>query len=217
MNEVEKIRGALGNTDFFSGISDANLVFLAEAARIRRLEKQDLLFYEGERGRAFFLLISGCVQLQRTDEEGRETVVRIIRPGEYFAEAVLFEKEEYPVSALALQSSEVIRMPKDAILKLLREENFRNEFIADLLRKQRYLVSQLQQRDVLDAEQRLLLYLRENFPGKDLITPGITKKEMAAAIGTTPETLSRILRRLEKQDILRWSGKEIRMSLPDEN
>jgi len=80
------------------------------------------------------------------------------------------------------------------------------------MHKQRYLTERLMQVQSYEVDQRFFLFLKKHFGEKTKIVPGISKKEMAAAIDTTPETLSRLLFRLKQQDLLRWEGAEITVS-----
>lgn len=202
----------LATAAIFKGLSDHSRNKLSSVCFGENIAKKEHLFFEGERGNAFFQLISGRVQLHKTNEDGKETVIRLIKPGDIFAEVVLFEQDVYPVTAVAVENSEVIRLPKFEILNLLNEESFRNEFIAELLQKQRYLAQQIQRLVAYDIEERFFLFLRDHFGEIYVIKPGLTKKDIAAAIGATPESLSRLILRLQKRNILEWKGKNIKIA-----
>jgi len=158
-----------------------------------------------------YLLIGGNIQLHKNTEDGREVVIRVIKPGEVFAEVVLFEKERYPVSARSVTNADVLAFPKDGIHRLLAEEGFRNDFIALLMAKQRYLAERIQELTTKDVEQRFFTFLRSQYGEKELIKTPLSKKDIAAAIGTTPESLSRLILRLTEDRIIDWQGKEIRI------
>lgn len=208
----EIIAKYLAATSLFKGLSNESRDKLASVCFGEKIPKKDLLFFEGERGSAFFQLISGRIQLHKTNEDGKETVIRLIKPGDIFAEVILFEQDVYPVTAVAVEDSEVIRLPKQDTLALLNEEHFRNEFIADLLQKQRYLAQQIQRLVAYDIEERFFLFLRDHYGENYKISPGISKKDIAAAIGATPESLSRLILRLQKRKVLTWKGKEIKIA-----
>ena len=127
------------------------------------------------------------------------------------AEVVLFEKERYPVSARAVTNADVLVFPKDGIHRLLAEEGFRNDFIALLMAKQRYLAERIQELTTKDVEHRFFTFLRSQYGEQELIKTPLSKKDIAAAIGTTPESLSRLILRLTDDRIIDWQGKEIRI------
>jgi CRP/FNR family transcriptional regulator len=199
----------INNTSFFKGLSSEHRSELARIAGLMTVKKRAYLFHEGEQGSSMFLLIDGNIQLHKNTEDGREVVIRVIKPGDVFAEVVLFEKERYPVSARAVTNADVLVFPKDGIHRLLAEESFRNDFIALLMAKQRYLAERIQELTTKDVEHRFFTFLRSQYGEKDLIKTPLSKKDIAAAIGTTPESLSRLILRLTEDEMIDWQGKEI--------
>jgi CRP/FNR family transcriptional regulator len=197
------------NAKFFSGLSEAACKRLAELSSRRMIAKRDLLFMEGSEGKAVYLLTSGSIQLVKTNMDGKETVIKTVKQGELFAEVILFEKSRYPVTAVACTEAEVIELPRSGFLKLLDAADFRNEFMAMLMHKQRYLAERIQQLTSMDAEARFVEFLREHYGEKEKITPDIPKKDIASAIDATPETFSRLLQKLEKRGGFAWKGKTI--------
>lgn len=200
------------NAKFFSGLSEAACKRLAELSCRRTVTKRDLLFMEGSEGKAVYLLTSGSIQLVKTNLDGRETVIKTVKEGELFAEVILFEKSRYPVTAAACTETEVIELPRAGFLKLLNEEEFRNDFMAMLMHKQRYLAERIQQLTSMDVEARFVEFLREHYGEKEKITPDLSKKDIASAIGATPETFSRLLQKLEKRAGFTWEGKTIKVT-----
>ncbi len=194
---------------FFSGLSEAACKRLAELSSRRTVAKRDLLFMEGSEGKAVYLLTSGSIQLVKTNMDGKETVIKTVKPGELFAEVILFEKSCYPVTAIACTEAEIIELPRAGFLKLLDAPDFRNDFMAMLMHKQRYLAERIQQLTSMDAEARFVEFLREHYGEKEKITPDIPKKDIASAIDATPETFSRLLQKLEKRGGFTWKGKTI--------
>ncbi len=197
------------NAKFFSGLSEAACRRLAELSRRRTVEKRDLLFMEGSEGKAVYLLTSGSIQLVKTNADGKETVIKTVKEGELFAEVILFEKSRYPVTAVACTEAEVIELPRAGFLKLLNEEEFRNDFMAMLMHKQRYLAERIQQLTSMDVEARFVEFLRDHYGEKEKIIPDLSKKDIASAIGATPETFSRLLQKLETRAGFAWKGKTI--------
>lgn len=197
----------IGQTGFFKGLSPSACEALARCARVKDLAKKDVLFMEGRPGEALCLLRSGRIQLHKASPDGAETVIRVVRPGEVFAEVVLLERNDYPVTAVALSACSVVMLPRRDVLGLLEEAKFRNAFIATMLRRQRYLADRVQYLTACDVQERFFLFLREQYGSLDRITVDLSKKDIAAAIGATPETLSRLIQRLEGDGMIDWRGK----------
>lgn len=199
----------LAESHFFKELSRESVKALGAICSMREVAKRTYLFREGEPGHAIFLLRRGAIQLHKTAPDGSEVVIKIVQPSEVFAEVVLFERAHYPVTALALADSDVIIFPRADVHHLLNSEGFRNDFIAMLMRKQRYLAERIVQQQAHDVEGRFLWFLKEQFGNQKSVTLSISKKDIAAAIGTTPESLSRLILKLKKRKLLTWTGKTI--------
>jgi CRP-like cAMP-binding protein len=199
----------LDQARFFEGISHESKEALSKVCISGERPKQTTLFREGEPGEAMFLLVRGRVSLHKLSRDGREIVIKVIKPGEVFAEVILFEKKHYPVTAVTLTDVLVFKLLRRDLLALLRQEDFRNDFIAMLLRKQRYLADKIQQLTTQDVEQRLRSFLLEQYGKQEQIQVEINKKQLAAAIGATPETLSRLLQDLKFRRCLVWKQRTI--------
>ncbi len=206
-----EIEPSINQSPFFKGLSVGHRREMAAICNLKVAKKRDYLFHEGETGSSMFLLADGNIQLHKNTEDGREVVIRLVKPGEVFAEVVLFEKERYPVSARAVADSTVLVFPKAGIHRLLAEEGFRNGFIAMLMAKQRYLAERIQELSSKDVEYRFFAFLRSHYGEKENIHIPLSKKDIAAAIGTTPESLSRLILRLHADKTIDWQGKEIRI------
>jgi CRP/FNR family transcriptional regulator len=201
----------INQASFFRGLSEEHRRGLADICNLKSVKKRDYLFHEGEKGSRMFLLVDGNIQLHKNTEDGREVVIRVVKPGEVFAEVVLFEKERYPVSARAVAHAEILVFPREGIHRLLAEEGFRNDFIALLMAKQRYLAERIQELTTKDVEHRFFTFLRSQYGEQEIINTPLSKKDIAAAIGTTPESLSRLILRLHEDKIINWQGREIRI------
>ena len=194
----------LDNIRFFDGISKTGKTALAYRCVPVERPKHTVLFHEGDSGDAMFFLVRGRIALHKVSQEGVETVIEVLKSGDAFAEVILFEQRFYPVTAVALTDILIFSLQRRDLLALLREENFRNDFIAMLLGKQRYLVNRIHQLTSRDVEQRLKAFLMEQYGKWERISAEINKKQLAAAIGATPETLSRLLQDLGRRKLLTW-------------
>jgi CRP/FNR family transcriptional regulator len=196
-------------TQLFENISSKHLSVLAGICLPKKFLKKEILFREGEKGYSLYILVSGHVQLYKSTAGGKEIVIKVVEPGELFAEAILFEENRYPVTALALEPCLVFLLPKHQFNCLLENEAFRGDFIGGLIKKLRYLAGQISSLSAVDVEERLRLFLRNHYGRKEKITCRLAKKSVAAAIGTTPETLSRLLLRLKNERKLLWEGESL--------
>ncbi len=196
----------LDNADFFRTMPAVSKRAIAAICIPRVMGKRETLFREGEKGHSMYLLAQGTVQLFKTSAEGKEVVIKLVKPGEIFGEVVLFEMDRYPVSALSLTPAEVFLLPRRQFHCLLVDERFRTDFIAMLLAKQRYLADQIFRLSAMDVEQRFFHFLRDHYGEKERYEIRITKRDVAAAIDALPETLSRLLLKLREEGTMTWDG-----------
>jgi CRP/FNR family transcriptional regulator len=204
-----ELRTLFKQTELFKGMSEDALSRLAAKGKQRRFAQGDILFVEGTKGHEFFLLTQGDVRLYKTSPDGQEVVLRIIRPGEIFAEVVLFEDTSYPASAAALSAGSVFALDRASFADLLEDKVFRNEFITLLMKKQRYLAERILYLTTYDVEERFFRFLIEHYGTSGVYRVDMAKKDIASAIGTIPETLSRLINRLKGLGVLLWEGSNL--------
>lgn len=205
------VKPYLARSSIFGELGAAALESLAGCSRVREVPKGEHLFLEGDEGDEMYILARGSVRLYKSTADGRETTVRMIGPLGEFAEVVFPGGGAYPVSAVAAAWSTAIAVSGRAFRSLLDVPDFRDEFIALLFRKMRYLSERLHRLSVYDVEQRLLLFLREQGGGEEEFELEMPKKDIASAIGTVPETLSRLLQKMKERGDMTWKGKTIRL------
>lgn len=171
---------------------------------VRSLKAGETLFAAGDPSRGFFIVRSGRVRLARFGVDGRETVLFTAGSGERFAEASLFA-EAYHCDAFALSDSTVACFPKAATLALLATDATANAaLMAHLAKQVMELRAAMTLRDIRSARERVLAYLvaKAGTDGRTVAIDGLLK-DIAAAIGLTPEVFYRTLAQLESERIIR--------------
>lgn len=201
----------LKRTDLFGDLSEEQLARLAEGSRRLEISKGEHIFLEDEEGTEIYVLAEGGVRLYKISPDGQETTVKIVSPFETFAEIVLFDEGRYPVSAMTVRYSLVFALARRTFQALLDERSFRHEFIKTLIGRLRYLSSRIHYLTAHDVEERFFLFLLDQCGPVENCSVEIPKKDIAAAIGTTPETLSRLILRLRKRGDIEWKGNSIRL------
>jgi CRP/FNR family transcriptional regulator len=199
----------LSGAEFFRGISERSLRSLAAACIPKRVGRKVLLFAEGQEGDSLYVLAEGAVQLYKSAQDGREVVLRTLKAGELFGEVVLFESRRYPASAVTLAPSVLLRLTRLQVDCLLAQEEFRADFIAMLMRKQRYLAERILYLTTREVEDRFFDFLAEQYGRRESYDIPLAKKDLAAAIGTIPETFSRLLLRLKEEGRASWEADQL--------
>jgi CRP/FNR family transcriptional regulator len=197
------------HADFFEGASKSSKEMLAEICYSRQIEKKEVIFTEGESGSAFYLLATGSISLHKNAPTGKDIMIKIVQPGEIFAEVILFEQTCYPVTAVCVKSGTLFSIQKHQFYCLLNDERFRCDFLSMLMRKQRYLTEKIRYLTMHDVDDRFFQFLHEHYGDQKKIRLGFSKKDIASAIGTTPETFSRLLTRLVNEEKIKMDEKYI--------
>lgn len=159
------------------------------------------LFMQDETAQAIHIVIDGWVKLYRIASNGGEAVVSVFTKGESFGEAVAFRGLPYPVSAEAVTTCEVMRIPSAALLEAMRKDpEIAVSVMASTFTHLHSLVSQLEQLKAHTGPQRVaefLLDLCEQDAGSCIVTLPYDKVLIAGKLGMKPESLSRSFARLK--------------------
>lgn len=197
---------------FFGDAKDPRFNFIEQISRFKTIDKKHLLFSEGEQGSEFYFLASGKIKLFRSTSDGKEATIRFISPGEYFAEILLQLKGRYPVSSIAIEPSELLAIDAKKILQHIEQNpDVAMHFIGALSQRIKYLLGMVEQLTLADIRQRFINYLlalRDKSPTNRIELPA-PKGEIALLLGTTPETFSRLLKKLAAEGFIELEGRTI--------
>jgi len=220
---LDQIELAMRDHDFFGGLSPEERRTVIDLGRVEEVEGGTILFQNGEQYRGFYLVMEGAVHVYRLSPEGRMLVLHVIRAGESFAEVPLFEEQEaptYPATAEALEDSALLFLPAEAFLSFVdAHPRTALHMLGQMAKRLRAAVRQLDAVSLQGVQERLARHLVEQVaPAPDdpdrppVVELDIPKSVLAAELGTVPETLSRALRALEEQDLIRSESSEIALT-----
>lgn len=190
---------------------------VAQSARATQLPNGSAIFSQGSPLTHIYFLISGSIKLQRLSPMGDEKVIEIIRPGQTFAEAVLFAGgAQYPVSAIAISASVVVGIHAETYYKLLNESNaLCLNLLSKVSQRLHWMVNEIDRLTLHNATFRLIDYLLSHIPAESNERTGVSlnapKHVIASRLSIKPETLSRTLKDLSKQGLIKLDGSEIEL------
>lgn len=185
---------------------------LANRGNERRFSQSKRLFTAGDKADGFYYVKQGQIRVYRMDEGGKEVEMTRLNPGDHFGEVILFSSPYFPVSAEAVLDSVVVYYSKESVMSAIEDNVDVALFFLNLLaNKCRTLTHKIESIKLLNIRQRLIRYLLKASPaaGSFELNLPITKTELAKELGTINETLSRNLQQLQKERLLRVSGKKI--------
>ena len=203
----------------FTHLDEDQLERLAGIAQPRTIGADETLFLQGDAADAFYLLAEGRLKVFKLLKDGRTATVRHVDPGQTFAEAALFH-DTYPSSTETMTECLLYRFDKEQTLALLLAEP---QLAVNLLAAMAHLLGLLNRRVedlLLPVPARLARYLlaradEQLEPAGDgglpsdvprVIQLPVSKRELAARLGTVPETLSRTFDRFKRAQVIRMSG-----------
>jgi CRP/FNR family transcriptional regulator len=214
------ITNTLRSCQLFTGLPPADLDAIASITTVKSLERGDYLFHEGDPAHGFYIVQRGAVNAHRVTAAGKEQVIHVFRTGDSFAEAALASATGYPADARALEPTQVLLVQKDGILALLkRQPHFALRMLGSMSSHLRVLVGQIEDLTVKDVETRLANWLVKRCPNPQSEVPvkielPMTKRVLAAELGTVSETFSRTLAKFRGQKLVAVKGKTVTVLSP---
>jgi CRP/FNR family transcriptional regulator len=203
------VAASLRALPIFAALDAATVAGIAAASRVRRVDAGETLVREGEPVRAFFAVLAGGVRIFRVTPDGRERVLQRVRPGQTFAEAAVLSMKRYPANAAATDTpTEVVEIGAETFLRLFEgDRRVAKAMVASLSTWLLRLVARVEELTVLSAGARLARHLLDlpsrQEDGALVVELGVAKKDLAAQLGITPETLSRLFRKWQDRGVIR--------------
>lgn len=209
------LEGVIASLPAFRQLPRKDLDTLATHSQLRELRRGEVIVGRGERMPGVIALAYGSAKLALRRANGEEKVVRLLGPGEHFGlDAALLDRP-CPVQLVALSNSLVATIPPVPLLRMMENDvGFARSVACELAERMLELISELEASLQLGGLQRLAGYL--NSLAQPNVQPGpwiarlpVTKTTVAARLGITKETLSRMLRELASRGIITVAGAEV--------
>jgi len=196
---------------------------LRRSRAIVQVRRGDAVFLEGADATSLYIVASGLVKVSSLSKGGGELVLRVLGAGEVLGYRSLLAEEPYAAGAEALTDTVLCAFPAPVVRESLREEPALAfgllTKLARELRRSEHLLMNLLHRKAPQRVARLLMELPEWVEGEPyasaLWSHGLAHRSMAAIIGVTPETFSRVLKGLERRKVIATSGKRIEIRNTD--
>lgn len=190
-------------------------LFLAKIGAGRSLadyQKNKRVFSQGDRAEAIFYIQTGRVKLTVISHQGKEAVVAILGPGDFFGEGCLAGQLIRMATAVAMSKCSIMRLDKTEIIRLLHDEPaFSELFVQHLLSRNIRVEEDLVDQLFNSSEKRLARVLLQlaNF-GKDArpepVIPKMSQETLAEIIGTTRSRVSFFMNRFRKLGFIHYNG-----------
>jgi CRP-like cAMP-binding protein len=209
--------GFLRNVPIFADLDDTQLDRIARLGSRKKYKKSNIIVLEKEMGAALFVIMTGKVKVVRTDEDGREVILSIFGPGEFFGEMSLLDGLSRSATVVATAKSELFMIHRREFLDLLNEfPAVAISLLAELTMRLRKADAQIKSLSLKDAAGRVanvLLLLADDVgvfkKGKVIIEDLPLQQDMANMAGTSRETVSRMIHQFVEKGHISLEGNKL--------
>lgn len=210
---LDRLNALIGRNE---GLNELKKII--QERRSRLFKKNQVIYYDGDKGTGLYLVVSGKIKTIRLAEDGRELMTGIFGSEEYLGINALLSNEPYTDTATALEDSVVLQIPKEQLEKLLNlYPEVALEFIKLLANDIRDKEDQLMQLAYHSVRKRMAEAMirlhRQGGASADGFK--ITREDLAAMAGMATETVSRTLSDFKDEGLIEKKGSLITLLQPE--
>jgi len=214
----------LRNVSLFESLNDEEIEALSDVTFTRTFGKDSVIILAEEEGDTLFIIKKGQVKVSIVSEEGREVILSLLGSGSVFGELSLLDGKPRSANVVAIEETELIMLRRADFVQLIyKVPQIATSLLAELASRLRRTDRQIEGLALLDVTSRISETLLQLAGDQGVeTTDGIliqnrpTHQELANMSGTTRETVSRVLKRLESQGYISCKGRTITI-LREEN
>lgn len=197
----EENKAFLRRVPLFSSLSEAQLDQLAAGSVRKNYPRGRTIVSEGEPSQSLYILLSGRAKVQRSDAEGKEVILAVIGPGEFFGEMSLIDDAPRSASVITIESCDFMAINKESFkAMLIQSPELGAQIMKGLVRRLREADKKIETLALLDVYgrvARVLLDFSETVEGERIVRGRLPRQEIAKMIGASREMVSRVMKGLE--------------------
>jgi len=200
----------LRSIPYFETLDLPRLEWLGDQMIRRGFAPDEVIFLEGEPAAGVWMIEYGRVKIAKINLEGGEHILHLLGAGSTFNDIAALDGGANPANAVALSSAVIWLLPKTVLNQLLEQDNsFAVQVVHVLAYRARTLVHQIEDLTLCSITARLARFLLKQAENPALNGPGVTRVAIASHLATTPESISRSLRALEKSGAIEFDRHRI--------
>jgi len=201
----------------FAQLDESELLRLADIAIVRTYRKNANVFMEGDPKQAVFFIHKGIIKIYKIDSDGNEQIVSFLKEGDMFPHTGFFDNSPYPATSTIVEAAELFVIPIQAFEQLMLDvPTIAVKVMRVMGEKLREFQSKLQAFVTQDVNRRIISFLvrmadnHGQLSGNQLkIDIPMTHQEFANMVGTTRETVNRVMNNLKKEGIIEMNRQGI--------
>ena len=207
----------LRNVRLFESLDKDELNALSDLTFVRTFEKDNVIIWAEDEGDALFIIADGQVKVSIVSEDGREVILSLLSKNAVFGELSLLDGRPRSANVIAIEETQLVMLKRSDFLELIKRiPSIAIALLAELASRLRKTDRQIEGLALLDVTSRisdtlLQLAIEQGIDSDSgiVVKNRPTHQELANMSGTTRETVSRVLKRLEKQGSLKSEGRKI--------
>jgi len=204
---------ALKAVPFFTQLTDRELDVVRAVATEKHYPKSAVVLTEGEMGDSLYMIQTGKVKVFIGDEEGREIILKILGPGDFFGEMSMIDKQPRSASVTTLEPSVFLVLSHAAFEKCVEQApkigNMVMQVLAQRVREADRKIGTLALMDVYGRVASTLLELSVYNNGKLVVGEKLSQQDLANMVGASREMVNRILKDLTDRGFISIESKSI--------
>jgi len=205
----------MSETPLFGGLSAEQLEKIKRIAVAKTYDRGQPVFWEGDEGTGFYIVVTGKVKVYKVSPEGKEQILHIYGAGQPFGEVPVFTGDLFPASAQAVMKSRLLFFPRQGFIDLISANpSLALNMLAVLSVRLRQFTVQVENLSLKEVPGRLatyLIYLTREQESTATVNLPLSKGQLASLLGTIPETLSRIFNKMSSQGLIDVQGSQIHL------
>ncbi len=206
------LQGLTSFLDEASGLDE--LKNLSKSRPVSKYKKKEVIFHVGDQPHYVYFLSKGSIKTFKTNDEGKEFITHVYGAGDFFGHAPLFENKSCSDTAVVLEESEIVKIPKEDFTALLhRNRDVSSKFICLLSNQveeqERQLVRMAYDTVRKRTAEALLQLHRLGQAGGKTSSLRVSRDDLASMVGTATETVIRCLSEFKEDEMIEIHGREI--------
>ena len=179
-------------------------------------KKKEIIYHDGDKPHYVYFINSGKVKIYKTHDDGKENITQVLKSGDFFGHTAMFEGSNYNDSALVLENSEIIKIPKEDFMALIfQNRDVAGQFIKMLsnqVEEQEEQLIKLAYDTVRKRTADALLNLKKQYKADSPDGAiAVTRENLASMVGTATETVIRCLGEFKEDGFIEVSGRSIKV------
>jgi CRP-like cAMP-binding protein len=214
----DELAALLGRSAWFRSAPAAMRAQLIEAGRVERLVGGERLFTRGDSDDGLYCVLDGLMRIGAASSAGKEALLAVIEPVNWFGEIALFDKRPRTHDAYAERDSELFHVPRAALATLLeREPGYWHVLGLLLTQKLRLAFDAIEEAALLPAAERVarrLLLMAGGYgePGALRRVLRVPQEDLAMMLALSRQTINQVLKQFEAQGALKLGYAEIEIT-----